>query len=190
LPTTSTGSPTTLCPAGWSDGSWPGSGSGPARSPTGSWVPGDSARDSMQDTVSGAADKARDAAARAGEKAQETAQSIAGTVRATPDAVARKTQGNPLAAGVIAFGVSACSSHRCCRDRGREARRCGGGRLVREPGRQGPRDRARRGQRPCRHRQGRCRIGQGHRREAAGHTAEQAKGSGRSTVEQITHAVS
>ncbi|MEV0902487.1 DUF3618 domain-containing protein [Actinoplanes sp. NPDC049802] len=46
-------------------------------------------------------DKASELSSTAGEKAN----AAAGKVRETPRAVARQTQGNPLAAGIIAFGV-------------------------------------------------------------------------------------
>ncbi len=40
-----------------------------------------------------------------GDRAGEAAHSAADSVRAAPQKVAQQTQGNPLAAGVIAFGV-------------------------------------------------------------------------------------
>jgi ElaB/YqjD/DUF883 family membrane-anchored ribosome-binding protein len=64
------------------------------------------------DATSGTADAARsavatvqDTASRAGERAGTAAQEVTDTVRAAPEMVARQTQGNPIAAGVIAFGV-------------------------------------------------------------------------------------
>lgn len=45
------------------------------------------------------------AATQVGEKAGDVASSVATSVRQTPGAVAHGTQGNPIAAGVIAFGV-------------------------------------------------------------------------------------
>jgi gas vesicle protein len=61
------------------------------------------------DTVRSAADTVQDAAARAGDKAGDAAHQVADTVtdtvRQAPEKVARQTQGNPIAAGVIAFGV-------------------------------------------------------------------------------------
>lgn len=59
----------------------------------------------VQDVTAQATGKVQDAASRAGDRVSETAQSVATTVRQTPDQVVRQTQGNPLAAGVIAFGV-------------------------------------------------------------------------------------
>jgi hypothetical protein len=57
------------------------------------------------DTARSATGTVQDAAYRAGDRATEVAHSAAGTVREAPERVARTTQGNPLAAGVIAFGV-------------------------------------------------------------------------------------
>jgi hypothetical protein len=58
------------------------------------------------------ADKARaatgsvqDVAQRTGEQTSEATQRAAETVRQTPETVRRQTQGNPLAAGLIAFGT-------------------------------------------------------------------------------------
>jgi hypothetical protein len=53
---------------------------------------------SAGDSVSAKASAARDTAANA-------ASSAADTVRSAPDAVRRRTEGNPLAAGLIAFGA-------------------------------------------------------------------------------------
>ena len=64
-----------------------------------------SAGGTVQDTASRAGDKAQEAASRVGEKAQDAAHSVADTVRQTPDTVVRQTQGNPLAVGLIAFGI-------------------------------------------------------------------------------------
>jgi len=74
------------------------------------------ARDSATDAASGAAStagdkvqaaasKAGDVASAAGDKVSETAQSVAGTVKETPALLARQTRGNPIAVGLIAFGV-------------------------------------------------------------------------------------
>jgi len=59
-----------------------------------------------------AADKARsaaggvqDVAQRAGERASEATSRAADTVQQAPEAMRRQTQGNPLAAGLIAFGA-------------------------------------------------------------------------------------
>jgi hypothetical protein len=53
---------------------------------------------SARDTAAGAASSARDTAAGA-------ASSAVDTVRSTPDAIRRRTTGNPLAAGLVAFGA-------------------------------------------------------------------------------------
>jgi len=47
----------------------------------------------------------QDVTSQAGDKASAAAQNVAGTVRETPQKVTAAAQGNPLAAGVIAFGV-------------------------------------------------------------------------------------
>jgi hypothetical protein len=56
---------------------------------------------SAQDTTSSAQGMASDAAG----SVQDAASSAVGAVQQAPDAVVRQTQGNPLAAGLIAFGV-------------------------------------------------------------------------------------
>jgi phage-related protein len=53
---------------------------------------------STRDTVSSTASSARDAMS-------STASSAAGTLSSVPDTVRRRTEGNPLAVGVIAFGA-------------------------------------------------------------------------------------
>jgi uncharacterized protein YjbJ (UPF0337 family) len=66
------------------------------------------ARHSAGDTVSTVQDKASelgDKASELGDKAGSAAHSAADSVRGAPKAVAQQTQGNPLAAGIIAFGV-------------------------------------------------------------------------------------
>jgi Protein of unknown function (DUF3618) len=52
-----------------------------------------------------AVDSARDSARSAVATAQDKASQVGDGVRDAPAAVARQTQGNPIAAGVIAFGV-------------------------------------------------------------------------------------
>ncbi len=59
----------------------------------------------VKETASQATDKVKETASQASDKVVGTAQSVAGTVQQTPDIVARRTRGNPLAAGLIAFGV-------------------------------------------------------------------------------------
>jgi hypothetical protein len=68
-----------------------------------------SATSSASDSVSARASAARDTAASAASSAADTAASAASsaadTVRSTPDAIRRRTTGNPLAAGLVAFGA-------------------------------------------------------------------------------------
>jgi uncharacterized protein YjbJ (UPF0337 family) len=72
----------------------------------------DQARHAMSDTAGTVQDKAYSAAGTVQDKAssaasavQEKAGDAADAVRSAPQAVAQQTQGNPLAAGIIAFGV-------------------------------------------------------------------------------------
>jgi uncharacterized protein YjbJ (UPF0337 family) len=64
---------------------------------------------SVRESVMGSADSARDGtqkiAGQAGEVAGNVTQSVADTARNAPEAVVRQTRGNPLAAGLVAFGV-------------------------------------------------------------------------------------
>jgi hypothetical protein len=150
----------------------------------------DSVRDSVRDTASSAGDRARDNATRAGEKVQETAHSVAGTVRETPDAVARQTRGNPLAAGVIAFGVGLLAASLLPETQAEK--RAGAAVADRSEGlvdkaRETARDMASDLGDTAKDAAGSVKDTA---REAAGHTAEQAKESGRSTVEQTRQAVS
>jgi hypothetical protein len=55
--------------------------------------------------ASSAADAGRHAVEQVGEQARQVAGDVADTARRGPEVVARQTQGNPVAAGVIAFGV-------------------------------------------------------------------------------------
>jgi len=55
--------------------------------------------------VRSATDSVQSAASQAGEKASNVASSVADSVRQAPQTVTRQAQGNPLAAGMIAFGV-------------------------------------------------------------------------------------
>ncbi|OJF09899.1 DUF3618 domain-containing protein [Couchioplanes caeruleus] len=62
----------------------------------------------VQDTRAQLGDKASqlgDKASELGDRASEKAHDVAGAVKGAPQAVTRQTQGNPLAAGIIAFGV-------------------------------------------------------------------------------------
>jgi hypothetical protein len=52
-----------------------------------------------------AAGTVQDAASNAAESVQSAASTAVGAVQQAPDTVVRQTQGNPLAAGLIAFGV-------------------------------------------------------------------------------------
>jgi hypothetical protein len=58
-----------------------------------------------QGAASNAAGSVQNAASSAAGSVQGAAQSAAETVQQTPDMIVRQTQGNPLAAGLIAFGV-------------------------------------------------------------------------------------
>ncbi|MEV6490558.1 DUF3618 domain-containing protein, partial [Actinoplanes sp. NPDC051633] len=68
-----------------------------------------SAVDTVQDKASSAAsavqDKASSAASTVQDKASSAASTAADTVREAPHTVAQQTRGNPLAAGIIAFGA-------------------------------------------------------------------------------------
>ncbi len=55
--------------------------------------------------VSSATGSVQDAAADAAEGVSDAASSAVAAVQQAPDTVARRTQGNPMAAGLIAFGV-------------------------------------------------------------------------------------
>ncbi|MGY1823915.1 DUF3618 domain-containing protein [Geodermatophilus sp. SYSU D00079] len=62
-------------------------------------------RSTAQYHAQNAAGTVQDAASSAAETVQGAAQSAASAVQQAPDTVVRQTQGNPLAAGLIAFGV-------------------------------------------------------------------------------------
>jgi len=64
-----------------------------------------SARDTASDMASSARDTASDMASSARDTASDMASSAADTVRSAPETVRRRAQGNPLAAGLIAFGA-------------------------------------------------------------------------------------
>jgi gas vesicle protein len=55
-------------------------------------------------------DKAGETASNIGDKASSAAHTAADAVRSAPQTVAGQTQGNPLAAGIIAFGVGLLAS--------------------------------------------------------------------------------
>lgn len=60
---------------------------------------------SVQGAASSAAGSVQDATSSAADSVQGAAASAANAVQQAPDAIVRQTQGNPLAAGLIAFGV-------------------------------------------------------------------------------------
>ena len=64
-----------------------------------------SAGDTMSSTMSSAGQRVGDAASSAKEGASNVAGNVADTVSETPQAIRRGTEGNPLAAGLIAFGA-------------------------------------------------------------------------------------
>ena len=61
--------------------------------------------DRVRSAVSGAKDKVFGAASGGGDSAHQAASTIAGAAQDAPHEVRRATQGNPLAAGLVAFGV-------------------------------------------------------------------------------------
>jgi hypothetical protein len=65
----------------------------------------DHARHAAGDTTSSALSTVQDKASQVGDVASEKAHDAADAVRSAPRAVAAQAQGNPLAAGIIAFGV-------------------------------------------------------------------------------------
>ena len=68
-------------------------------------TPGSSTADSVSARASAARDTAASAASSARDTAAGAASSAVDTVRSTPGAIRRGTTGNPLAAGLIAFGA-------------------------------------------------------------------------------------
>ncbi|MBV9922411.1 MAG: DUF3618 domain-containing protein [Pseudonocardia sp.] len=64
-----------------------------------------SATGNLSDTARSASANVSDAASSAASSISDTASSAAAAVQEAPQAVRRQTQGNPLAAGVIAFGA-------------------------------------------------------------------------------------
>jgi hypothetical protein len=59
----------------------------------------------VQGSMQSAMDTVQDKASLATGKAGEVASDVTDTVRQAPEALTRQTQGNPIAAGMIAFGV-------------------------------------------------------------------------------------
>ena len=127
---------------------------------------------SVTDRVMGARDSARDsvqgAASSAGDKVQDSAHGVAATVREAPQTVARQTSGNPLAAGIIAFGVGLLAASLLPET---DAEKRAGSAVAEHTG-----DLTDKAKQTA--------------RDAAGTTAQQAKESGRSTVEQTRQSVS
>jgi gas vesicle protein len=62
-------------------------------------------RHAAKDATSSAVSTVQDKASQVGDVASDKAHDVADAVRNAPGAVAAQTQGNPLAAGIIAFGV-------------------------------------------------------------------------------------
>lgn len=60
---------------------------------------------SVSDTASSVGHQVRDTASSVTDKASSMASDAAETARETPDAIRRGTEGNPIAAGLIAFGA-------------------------------------------------------------------------------------
>jgi uncharacterized protein YjbJ (UPF0337 family) len=65
----------------------------------------DTARHAASGTASDAVNTVQDKASAAASTVQDKAGDAADAVRSAPQAVVKQTQGNPLAAGIIAFGV-------------------------------------------------------------------------------------
>jgi len=63
------------------------------------------AASSVKDTASSVKDSVQDKASQLGDTASKSAHDAADAVRSAPSALASQAQGNPLAAGIIAFGV-------------------------------------------------------------------------------------
>ena len=145
---------------------------------------------SAADKVMGAKDSARDSVSDTGGKMQETAHQVAGTVRDTPDMVARRTRGNPLAVGVIAFGVGLLTA--ALLPETEPEKRAGAAVADRSEGlvdgaRDAARDIAGDLQETAKDAAGQVKQTA---QQAAGNTAEQAKESGRTTVQETRQSVS
>ncbi len=144
----------------------------------------------VKETASQATDKVKETASQASDKVVGTAQSVAGTVQQTPDIVARRTRGNPLAAGLIAFGAGLLAASLLPEtEREKQA-----GAAVAERS-QGLVDKAKEtGKELAQELSGTAREAgeqiKESAKEAARNTSQQAQESGRSTVEQTRQAVS
>jgi hypothetical protein len=143
-------------------------------------------RDTVADKAADARGTVKDAAARTSDRVSDAAQGAVDTVRHAPQAAMRQTQGNPLAAGLIAFGFGALVASLIPET---EAERRAGAKLaersdqvmdvVRQQGqelKESAKDAAAQVKETA--------------TQAAGATAEQAKESGKSTVEQTKEAAS
>lgn len=67
-------------------------------------APGNGGR-AVKDRTRSAVGTVQEAASQAGDKAADVAGNVADTVRQAPGTIAEKAKGNPIAAGIIAFGV-------------------------------------------------------------------------------------
>lgn len=148
------------------------------------------AKESARDSVSHAGDKMQETASQAGDKAQETAHQVAGTVRDTPDMVARQTRGNPLAVGLIAFGVGLLTA--ALLPETEPEKRAGAAVADRSEGlvdqaKHAAREMAGDLQETAKDAAGQVKQTA---QEAAGNTAEQARESGRTTVQETRRSVS
>ncbi|GIJ74289.1 DUF3618 domain-containing protein [Virgisporangium ochraceum] len=152
------------------------------------------ARDSVaagaKDKASSAGDTVKDAASTASDKVQDAASTAADTVRQTPDMVVRQTQGNPLAVGLIAFGIGLLTASLLPET---EAEKRAGGAVAEHSG-----DLVEKAKETAREmadelggtaREAADQVKQT-AREAAQTTADQAKESGRTTVDQTRQSVS
>lgn len=149
-----------------------------------------SAGSTVKDAASTAGSKVQDAASTAGSKVQDAASTAADTVKQTPDMVVRQTQGNPLAVGLIAFGIGLLTASLLPET---EAEKRAGGAVAERSG-----DLVEKAKETAREvadelggtaREAADQVKQT-AREAAQTTADQAKESGRTTVDQTRQSVS
>jgi hypothetical protein len=149
-----------------------------------------SAGGTVKDAASTAGSKVQDAASTASDKVQDAASTAADTVRQTPDMVVRQTQGNPLAVGLIAFGIGLLTASLLPET---EAEKRAGGAVAERSG-----DLVEKAKETAREmaddlggtaREAADQVKQT-AREAAQTTADQAKESGRTTVDQTRQSVS
>lgn len=126
----------------------------------------------------------------AGDRMRETASQVAGDVRDTPDMVARRTRGNPLAVGMIAFGVGLLTA--ALLPETEPEKRVGAAVADRSEGlvdqaRDAAREMAGGLEESARDAAGQVKQTA---RQAAGNTADQARESGRTTVQETRQSVS